>query len=416
MHPTNTILYGTAALTNVGGVDESTFYYEQNISPTLLIAGTNVLAVEVHKVSVSEDDLSFDCALVGTTQSTGTPIVLNATQTLRARVLSAGEWSGANFAFYNVDSTPASSANLVISELHYHPAAPTRAVELAVSSDKDDYEFIELLNISAGYVDLNGVQFTEGVHFDFAASPIRQLAPGGRLLVVRTRAAFEARYGPGLPIAGEFTDLTSLSNSGERLALIGPAGTIRDFDYDDLAPWPTVADGGGASLLLINPTANPAHGTAANWRASFDRGGTPGVDESAMTYETWIDRHFDPAGANYAANSAPLADPEFDGWANLLEFALATNPLDPAHPLVEALTVTDAGVPFRALRYTRRPGADSLVFSIEACSALSGWTPPPTVLVSSFPNPDGSITETRRLTTPITDSASQFLRLKIQVP
>ena len=48
--------------------------------------------------------------------------------------------------------------------------------------------------------------------------------------------------------------------------------------------------------------------------------------------------------------------------------------------------------------------------------ALSGWTPPPTVLVSSFPNPDGSITETRRLTTPITDSASQFLRLKIQVP
>ena len=414
MHPTNAIAYSTAALTNVSGVDESTFYYEQTISPSLLVAGTNVLAVEIHKISASDDDLSFDCALVASTQSTATPIVLNATQTLRARVLSAGEWSGANFAFYNVNSAPASSANLVVSELHYHPAAPTRAVELAVSSDKDDYEFIELLNISAGYVDLNGVQFTEGVHFNFAVSPIQQLAPGARVLVVRTRAAFEARYGPGLPIAGEFTDLTSLSNSGERLAIIGPAGTIRDFDYDDVAPWPTAADGGGASLVLIAPATNPDHAIAANWRASFDRGGTPGGDESTMTYAAWADRFYDPAGAGYAANSPALADPDSDGWCNLLEFALGTNPLDLTHPLVEALTVTDAGVPYRALRYTRRPGAGSLTFSVETCAALDAWAAPATVLFSAVPNPDGSTTETRRLTTPAANSTAQFLRLKIQ--
>lgn len=416
MHPTNVIAYSTAALTNVTGADESTFYYEQTISPALLVAGTNVLAVEIHKVSASEDDLSFDAALVATTQTTASPIVLNSTQTLRARVLNAGEWSGANFAFYNVDSAPASSANLVISELHYHPADPTRSVELAVSSDKDDYEFIELLNISAGYVDLNGVQFTEGVHFDFAASSIRQLAPGARVLVVRTRAAFEARYGLGLPIAGEFTDLTSLSNSGERLALIGPAGTIRDFDYDDLAPWPTVADGGGASLLLINPAANPDHGVAANWRASFDLGGTPGGEESTMSFGAWSERYFDPASGNFAAASAPLADPEFDGWCNLLEFALGTNPLASSRPLVEALVITDAGVPYRALRYTRRPGASALTFSVESGTALSGWTAPATVLVSAVPNPDGSITETRRLTTSASSAPSQFLRLKVQMP
>ena len=416
MHPMNPINYSTTAQSNVSGADESTLYYEQTISPALLVAGTNVLAVEVHKVSASDDDLSFDAALVATTQDNATPIVLNATQTLRARVLNAGEWSGANFAFFNVDSAPASSANLVISELNYHPAAPTRAAELAVSSDKDDYEFIELLNISAGYVDLNGVQFTEGVHFDFAASPIRQLAPGARVLVVHTRAAFEMRYGPGLPIAGEFTDLTSLANSGERLALVGPAGTIRDFDYDDLAPWPTAADGGGASLLLINPAANPDHAIAANWRASFDLGGTPGGDESTMTYNPWRERFFDPASGNFAATSGPLADPERDGWCNLLEFALGTNPLAASRPLVEALTVTDAGVPYRAMRYTRRPGASSLVYSIETCAALSGWTAPATVLVSTVPNPDGSVTETRRLATSAAGVPAHFLRLKVQAP
>ena len=416
MSPTATIDYSTAALTNVTGADESTFYYEQAVSPALLVAGTNVLAVEIHKFSASEDDLSFDCALVGTVQGTGTPIVLNTTQTLRVRTLSAGEWSGANFAFYNVNSAPAGSANLVVSELHYHPAAPVRAAELAVSADKDDYEFVELQNISAGYVDLNGVQFTEGVHFNFAVSPIQQLAPGGRVLVVKNRPAFEARYGVGLPVAGEFTDLTSLSNNGERLALTGPAGTIRDFDYDDAAPWPAAADGGGASLVLIAPAANPEHAIAANWRASFDRGGTPGGDESTMTYGAWSDRFFDPAGGNYAATSGPLADPEFDGWCNLLEFALGTNPLDATHPLVEALTVTDAGQPYRALRYTRRPGAGSLTFSLETCTALSGWTAPATVLVSALPNADGSTTETRRLTTPASSTPAQFLRLKVQSP
>ena len=416
MSPTATIDYSTAALTNVTGADESTFYYEQAIDPVLLVAGTNVLAVEIHKISASDDDLSFDCALVGATQSTTTPIVLNTTQTLRARALSAGEWSGGNFAFYNVNSAPASSANLVVSELHYHPAAPVRAAELAVSADKDDYEFIELQNISAGYVDLNGVQFTEGVHFSFAMSPIQQLAPGARVLVVKNRPAFEARYGAGLPIAGEFTDLTGLSNSGERLALTGPAGAIRDFDYDDASPWPAAADGGGAALVLIAPAANPDHALAANWRASFDRGGTPGGDESTMTFGAWSDRFFDPADGNYAATSGPLADPEFDGWCNLLEFALGTNPLDATHPLVEALAVTDAGQPYRALRYTRRPGAGSLTFSVEACTALGGWTAPATVLVSSVPNAGVSTTETRRLTTPSAGVPAQFLRLKIQSP
>lgn len=121
-------------------------------------------------------------------------------------------------------------------------------------------------------------------------------------------------------------------------------------------------------------------------------------------------------GGNYAATSGPLADPEFDGWCNLLEFALGTNPLDATHPLVEALTVTDAGQPYRALRYPRRPGAGSLTFSLEACTALSGWTAPATVLVSTVPNADGSTTETRRLTTPATGVPAQFLRLKIQSP
>ena len=53
-------------------------------------------------------------------------------------------------------------------------------------------------------LDLTDLRFTKGVDFDFAGSAVTSLAPGEFVLVVRNLAAFEARYGTGLPVAGEF--------------------------------------------------------------------------------------------------------------------------------------------------------------------------------------------------------------------
>jgi hypothetical protein len=69
----------------------------------------------------------------------------------------------------------------------------------------------------------------------------------------------------------------SLSNGGERIVLLGSLGqTIQDFSFDDVAPWPTTADGGGHSLEIIDAFGDPSSG--ANWRASFYVGGSPGTD------------------------------------------------------------------------------------------------------------------------------------------
>lgn len=61
--PAGTIAYNTLASSDVTGTAESAVkvYY---LNPALLRTGTNVLAVEVHQVSASSDDLSFDCALL----------------------------------------------------------------------------------------------------------------------------------------------------------------------------------------------------------------------------------------------------------------------------------------------------------------------------------------------------------------
>ena len=65
-------------------------------------------------------------------------------------------------------------------------------------------------------LDLRDVRFTKGIDFDFAGSEVETLQSGAFVLVVKNRAAFEARYGTGLPVAGEYLN-ENLRNSGERL-------------------------------------------------------------------------------------------------------------------------------------------------------------------------------------------------------
>ena len=61
--PAGTVSYTTAALTAIGGADESTFH-SAAIDPSLLVTGNNVLAVEVHQSGGTSSDVSFDAELV----------------------------------------------------------------------------------------------------------------------------------------------------------------------------------------------------------------------------------------------------------------------------------------------------------------------------------------------------------------
>jgi hypothetical protein len=58
------IAFADLALGAIGGADEATFL-QQPISPSLLVAGQNIIAVEMHQSGPASSDLSFDLALVG---------------------------------------------------------------------------------------------------------------------------------------------------------------------------------------------------------------------------------------------------------------------------------------------------------------------------------------------------------------
>ena len=174
-------------------------------------------------------------------------------------------WSGPAVATYFINTPP-----LRITEIMYDPSAMP-----GDTNDPGNFEFIELANVSGGTLSLVGFQFTNGLEFKFTATnSVTSLAAGGRVLVVKNRAAFLSRY-PTLAaqVAGEFTG--SLDNAGERVTLIGPlCEPILDFRYDN--QWQPATDGLGFSLVPINESAPTSSWTnAASWRASAYNGGSP---------------------------------------------------------------------------------------------------------------------------------------------
>jgi hypothetical protein len=170
----------------------------------------------------------------------------------------------------------------------YHPADATAAEIAAGFGDQDDFEYIELTNISTGpdavSLELSGIHFPGGVDFAFTGSPINGLAPGGHVLVVRSAAAMTLRYGPGLPIAGEFANDSGLSNSGETIEIDDAEGnTIQQFTFDDNGPlWHPTTDGDGFSLVIVSATAGlSAWSNGDGWRPSLAVGGSPGRADSS---------------------------------------------------------------------------------------------------------------------------------------
>ena len=110
------------------------------------------------------------------------PAHLNHSGTVKARYYAGGNWSPITTATFSVNAAPASAANLVISEIYYKPTPPAPGTPeyLAGYTSGNNFEYVELLNVSGGDVDLTGCVFTQGITFNFATVPVGELDPAGR--------------------------------------------------------------------------------------------------------------------------------------------------------------------------------------------------------------------------------------------
>ena len=434
------ISYTTRASADANGINETTFF--STVLPlTAFTAGENTFAVEVHQFNTNNADMRFDLILSGiypippvpaqqvweyehrwkspliTSFVPGIGIPASAVREnrhYRARVRhqdTTGRWShwSAPVEFY---TSPPSIQPLVdhlaISEILYDPSNETPAEALA-GWKSQDFEWIELENRSSSLtLDLTDVRFTKGVEVDVAAGTV--LMPGARCLVVRSKAAFELRYGKGLSVVGEFAT-SRLDNGGEPLKLSYGGGVpLREFRYDDESPWPLGARGTGNSISFLPGIPLDQQGDGVQWRSG---NATPGAaNVFLLGLEAWTRNYFDPLAPDYFARSAPDADGDGDGQANIIEYVLGSAPHFAGS--VGALGTgifTTGGQTYFTLSYLFRP---EVAVQVEGSSDLSHWTDQVLVEVLRTPQPDGSQRITLRESLPIgAASPAQFLRIRV---
>ncbi|HYW81350.1 MAG TPA: lamin tail domain-containing protein, partial [Thermoguttaceae bacterium] len=204
------------------------------------------------------------------------PIVMNDVTHVRSRVLYNGEWSPLSKTTFYIDI----ASDIRITELMYNPSDPTPAEIAAGYINNDDFEYIEIKNISATEsLPLTNLRLTDGVTYTFSNVWID---PGEFIVLAKNPAAFGFRYDTFAgTVVGPY-DAGSLNNAGEMLQLDSPiGGIIHRFTYKD--GWYGHTDGDGFSLTIRDPEGDSAlWETADGWRASAAIGGTPGYEDTLL--------------------------------------------------------------------------------------------------------------------------------------
>ena len=343
----------------IAAPDDGQNFEEFQLPADFLIAGTNVIAVEVHQTIATSSDLSFDLELSvqrpsPQAGSNSLPALTDNTL-IKARARDGSEWSALNEAFFQVASDAIASGDVAVTELNF-------------DSRREGSEFVELSNLSSHAVNLRGLQFVEGIKFSFPANRDTPLASGQRLVLVKDLYRFQQKYGIDLPVGGIYS--SSLAKDGERMTLSAGSNIISSFAYRTSAPWPTFGQT-NFSLVLSRPQLGLDHPGA--WRLSAEPDGSPGSPDSTTF------------------SGDPAADRDNDGLLALIEYVFGTSDDDPsdAANTVEAMLDAFGNL---TISFPRNRAADDVLLEAEQSHDILNWSP--AVLLSSEASASGISRET----------------------
>lgn len=168
---------------------------------------------------------------------------------------------GTNFLSVEVHQDSANSRDIVMGTRIAFGEQIAEAIPGKEAVDNSE-EWIELYNRGIQPVDLTGWRIRDAVDFDFASGAT--IEPGQYLVIARDSSELREKY-PDVDITGDFQQ--SLGNRDDRIRLVDAFGNLADdVHYYEGGRWPSVADGGAASLELRNPWADNSKAEA--WSAS----------------------------------------------------------------------------------------------------------------------------------------------------
>ena len=157
--------------------------------------------------------------------------------------------------------------------------------EINYNSDRDlpTGDWLELYNPNPYAVNIGNWIFKDGNEQNiFRFSEFQDIAARGYLVICRDLNAFSQQY-PDLNNAIGSFDF-GLSSTSDMVRIYNSQGVLQDqVNYSSVAPWPTTANGSGATLELISPDLD--NNLPENW-GSINTYGSPG---RANTLPTAID-------------------------------------------------------------------------------------------------------------------------------
>jgi hypothetical protein len=233
------------------------------------------------------------------------------------------------------------------------------------------------------------------------------LAAGQYAVIVRRRTAFEARYGTGISILGEYP-ADSFSNSSEGVTMVGRTGAIiQSFTYLD--DWLPSTDGPGYSMVAAREhAAIPDLSAPSSWAISYQIHGNPGAPNGPIfstEFEGWRQQNFTPAELADPLISGPNGGPEL--LPNLLRYALGLSPAQTVSA-AQSITIDTTGAFDFTFPQLRRPLDVSYI--PESSTDLTLWNADSTP-VTTTPLSDQANAVTIRFPA----NSRRFIRLRVMI-
>ena len=262
---------------------------------------------------------------------------------------------------------------------------------------------------AAAYLGDNANVPLGSVAFDSSAISVNETAGTATLTVTRSGSS------TALPLALSYTVTNGTASAGSDFTSV--SGSVTWSASDTLSKTITIplladtlAEGNEQFTVHLGTLDGPATFAAS----------APGITATVTLedspFDQWRVAQFGSIAAANADNALPLADYDFDGLANFLEYALGSSPITGSAADMPRASGASGSL---TLTFTRNLGATDIVYEVQASSTLAAnsWSPIATKSGAADWNSTAGVTVSDPGSgTVLINAPGPFLRLRVTRP